>query len=399
MDNEIANVEKTDDTTHSVDEKEARRKQITELVTSYYNQFDFLQYESLEVLINKALELFLDSDYSIEEINDKIMEAIRERQKALMDRYEDDKIKNNHETLYGRLEELCRELNALNIDYQITGGLAGYLKYDVESDRMHHDIHIYLNESDFEKFMQVCEQFGYQFKDQRFSSARVLKDGIPVGEHDVVATDTNSDFHIGIFPFERKNDGSVVIKDYYHDENGKSYVQEEIELPELADEIFSGEEIDFRGTTVKITPPEYVYLLKSKNKKGEYQQDLLFLEEKIDHDKLMRLHMLSKDHSVIQNIAVEEDKITVSNPYNGDKNELDFMLNTPEPNTDQITSDSKKEGAKVFIKKNEPPKTEQPDSTNMNEEGAISNLIITTLAFITFVLCFIGIAIIYLVQM
>ena len=39
------------------------------------------------------------------------------------------------------------------------------------------------------------------------------------------------------------------------------------------------------------------------------------------------------------------------------------------------------------------------DQEQINEEGFISNTIITTLALISFVLCFIGVAIIYLVQM
>ena len=53
---------------------ELREKQITALVTAYYNKFDFLQNEMLSVLVDKALNIYLNTDLTIEEINEEIQD-------------------------------------------------------------------------------------------------------------------------------------------------------------------------------------------------------------------------------------------------------------------------------------------------------------------------------------
>lgn len=53
-----------------------RKRTITELVTAYYNKFDFLQNKRLSELIDNSIDIFLDTDMTIEEINEKIMNSI-----------------------------------------------------------------------------------------------------------------------------------------------------------------------------------------------------------------------------------------------------------------------------------------------------------------------------------
>jgi hypothetical protein len=66
----------------------------------------------------------------------------------------------------------------------------------------------------------------------------------------------------------------------------------------------------------------------------------------------------------------------------------------------EASASEKKEGTKVRVKKaGQEVQQQVQDQEQINEEGFISNTIITTLALISFVLCFIGVAIIYLVQM
>ncbi|UKI26453.1 MAG: hypothetical protein L6V91_06600 [Bacilli bacterium] len=65
--------------------------------------------------------------------------------------------------------------------------------------------------------------------------------------------------------------------------------------PELANEIFGREEVDFRGQKLFITPPEYVYKLKSYTKKDKDLADIMFMEERIDKSKLERINELSKN--------------------------------------------------------------------------------------------------------
>ena len=376
-----------------------RKEQITAIVQSYYDQNDFLHYESIEVLIEKALDLFLDSPYTIEEIQQKIEEAIEERRKNLIEKYHSDDmsevIKDNHEKIYGRLDRIVRELNKEGIDYQLAGALCGYLKYDIESNRCHEDVDFNVNEQDIEKFRAICLRLGLSFEDNRMNSPRVLKDGIPCGEHEIIAREYDSDFHVGVFAFERKDDGTVVNKLYYQDEDGAPCVREEIFLPELAQEVFGGEEIDFRGTTIRITPPEYVYLLKAYTRSKKDMDDIHFLEDKLDPKKLKKLILSSKEQKIIQNVPVNGfPDSELHNPYEDDTSELSLMLD--EPQKEEEKNSRKKEGIKVFKKKQQ---NQQQVQSSSSEEGFISNTIITTLALITFVLCFIGIAVIYLVQM
>ena len=383
----------------------SRREQITSLVKTYYEKFDFIHYDPLDLLIDKSLELFLESDLSIDEVNDKLIEAVMSRKKALEERYDSDRVKENHERIYGRLEQLARGLNQEGVDYQLAGALCGYLKYDKESDRCHDDIDLNVNEDDLDKLRRVCIHMGLYFEDCRAESPRVLKNGIPSGEHEVIARDPNSDFHIGVFPFERREDGTVISKGYYHDDDGALWVREELYSPDLANEIFGSEEIDFRGTPLMITPPEYVYQLKRYTMHEKDQHDIRFFEDKINQEKLERIEQLSKEGRIVEHVPVFElPNGTVHNPFNEDDEELGLMLADDEPRKkEEKDSSRKKEGTKMLVKEKKQQEVQQQEQTqeqvSVNEEGFISNTIITTLAIITFVLCFIGIAVIYLVQM
>ena len=61
------------------------------------------------------------------------------------------------------------------------------MKYGEESKRIHDDIDLNMNEDDLGKFGEVCRQLGFDFHDNRMNSPRVLQNGIPHGDHEVVA--------------------------------------------------------------------------------------------------------------------------------------------------------------------------------------------------------------------
>lgn len=247
---------------------------------------------------DRAVEMFKDSELPYEEVVNQInalarqvvQSYIAEREK----RFNPELVKQNHEEIYSKLEILVKKLNEKGIDYQLAGALCAYIKYGVESNRTHDDIDINLNEADMSKFKEVCEEMGLQFHDDRLTTPRVLKNGIPAGDHEVLATLDGSDFHIGAFCFERKPDGTIVNKGYYHDENGQVYTRDDIMSPELVNEIFGREQVDFRGQKLTITPPEYVYRLKNYTKKDKDLADIMFMESRIDKDKLERISELSK---------------------------------------------------------------------------------------------------------
>ena len=324
-----------------MNDRETRKKDITTLVESYYNEYEFLHYEPLSHLINRSLEVFLDSDLDIDQINTELASAVKERKRQIDNRYDEKKVQENHDEIYSKLEQLIGLLNEEGIDYQLAGSLCGYLKYEEESDRCHDDIDINLNELDIDKFKRVCLKMGLNFKDNRITSPRVLKNGIPSGEHEVIATLDGSDFHIGAFCFERLADGTVINKGYYHDENGNPCAREEILSPELARETFGHEKITFRGQELFITPPEQIYLFKKYTKSEKDLHDIGFLEDKIDADKVMRIRSLNKTDRHIQFVPVH----SLPNPY--ERSEEDELVSMLEDKKEEV---KKKERGKVLRK-------------------------------------------------
>ena len=295
----------------------AEKKQlIKNYITKLADQINE-QYQGLidEDKINKAMSMFVNSsdeyDAIIERINELVNQLIQNYLKEQEKRFAPELVKENHEEIYNKLEILIKKLNEKGVDYQLAGALCAYIKYGVESNRTHDDIDINLNEADINKFKEVCEEMGLQFHDKRTTTSRVLKNGIPSGEHEVIATLDASDFHIGAFCFERKPDGTVINKGYYHDGNGQIFSRNDIISPELASEIFGREQATFRGQKLFITPPEYIYKLKSYTQNSKDKVDLSFMESRIDRNKLARINELSKtshiEHQKVSNFTLSQN--------------------------------------------------------------------------------------------
>lgn len=280
-----------------------KEQQIINYINNVVQQLN-AQYNGIvdENKLQKAIDMFKDSKESYDDIVNKINLLAKQMVDNYLTRKEKrfnpELVKKNHEEIYTKLEILVKKLNDKGIDYQLAGALCAYLKYGIESDRTHDDIDINLNERDIDKFREVCQEMGLSFQDNRLSTPRVLKNGIPSGEHEVIATLDNSDFHIGAFCFERKQDGTIINKGYYHDENGNVFSRNDTLSPELAKELFGREQIDFRGQKLVITPPEYIYKLKSYTQSEKDKVDLIFMESRIDRSKLSRINELSNNHRI-----------------------------------------------------------------------------------------------------
>ena len=172
----------------------AEKKQlIKNYITKLADQINE-QYQGLidEDKINKAMSMFVNSsdeyDVIIERINELVNQVIQNYLKEQEKRFSPELVKENHEEIYNKLEILIKKLNEKGVDYQLAGALCAYVKYGVESNRTHDDIDINLNEADINKFKEICEEMGLQFHDNRLTTSRVLKNGIPSGEHEVIAT-------------------------------------------------------------------------------------------------------------------------------------------------------------------------------------------------------------------
>ena len=368
-----------------------RKEQIAEIVQAYYERLDFLQYNPLPLMIDKYIEMFIDSKLTIDEIEQQIAEDAKARRKSLETKYQDKNAEVCNETIYGKLEQLIRAFQKSEIDYQLAGTVAAYLKYGVRPNYCHNGIEMNLNERDLEAFSQICSEIGFSVEDNRNDPKYVHRDDVPRGDAEIIVRESEDSFPIKIYLFEREDDGSVITKEYCKSEDGKLCVREETFSPSFAQEIFHGEEIAFRGISVCITPPEYVYLLKSYSHHPKDKQDNTFLENQVDPNKIAHFIILSDSQKVAKTVLANHIPKTITRKQKAKNMQVVDLSSEVEEVKEDVLS-RKKEEAEMFRKK----KMQVPANS---EEGFISNTIITTLALITFVLCFIGIAVIYFVQM
>lgn len=356
------------------DAKETRESSLRSLATAYFYASPRLQDEfSLEEAIQKVLDRFLDSDESLEEVEEKLLLLIAEREKAKRDDMKPSTVDRNHKILFNKLKKLFALLNEAGIDYQLAGDLSSFIEFGAESNFTHNNISISINEADIAKLAEVCKKLGLKFSDDRLISNRILKDGDPTNGIDILAQDLESDIKIGFNPFERKENGTVSEKDYYKDEAGNHMVQERVFSPELSKLVYGKRKAMLDGTPLYVQPSEYTYLQMEGSHFWKDSATMFFLAENINRDNLAKMGDMMSQRRVY------------NHPANTNLEDLKQMLK----GVPQMDNGVSKEPPKMFVK----------HATNQStESGFISNAIITTLALITFVLCFIGIAIIYLVK-
>ena len=168
-------------------EQPSKQQMIIDYIRSISEQLN-QQYDGImnRDRYDRAVEMFKDSELPYEEVVEQINTLAQQVVKSYLEerekRFNPELVKQNHEEIYSKLEILVKKLNERGIDYQLAGALCAYIKYGVESSRTHDDIDINLNEADMDKFRQVCEEMGLQFHDDRLTTPRVLKNGIPAGD-------------------------------------------------------------------------------------------------------------------------------------------------------------------------------------------------------------------------
>lgn len=86
--------------------------------------------------------------------------------------------------------------------------------------------------------------------------------------------------------------------------------------PEMAYEVFGREIVDFRGQPIIITPPEYIYKLKSYTKNDKDMIDLAFMEKRIKREKLQRILSLS---TKVEHVKIDSLKSTIILPVEDNK--------------------------------------------------------------------------------
>ncbi len=400
---------------------EYRKDQIALLIDKYYSDNVTFRSFDMETVIEIALDKFLYSNLTIQEIEEEIKRAKirfknqpqhkavtipqqevatpkekipapvtkkevvlpkpveipkndeKEEEKVMEKEPQVSRVEKNHQMVYSILRRLIPLLNKEGIDYHLAGALSAYLYYGEESHRMHEDIDIHINEKDMDRFRAVCESLGFTFKDKRMNSPRVLKNGIPSGSHEVIAYTPNNDFHIGAFCFERVENGTIITKGYYHDEKNKPCAREVVLSSELAKEIYPKKQVMWEGIPVSVTSPEYIYKLKSYTKTEKDKDDIEFLESHMSQDRYRKIKELSKTGMFVQCVPVKA--LPATNKINhqsleNDNSELSKMLNDSKEEKN-VEKEEKKEKEKPKEKVYLPPKRKEKNETGFTTRDAI----------------------------
>ena len=244
------------------------------------------------------------------------------------------------------LEQLIKLMNSEGIDYYLSGELNPYIMNQDESviDTDHFDV--YINERDLGKFENVCQNLNLLFQDKRMDSPRILKNGIPEGDFEVKASLNDSIFYIGVYCFERLDEGVVVYKGYYQDQNNKPCCREDIFSSSLAKDIFNSNPITFKDSTVFMISPKYTYYLNQlKN------PDIENSGEEIINPIKRRV----KNECQVQFVAVTSlptlSQINVKDIRN-DNSEISRMIVDSDDNIQQEDNNNKQvDNSKEFCKK------------------------------------------------
>ena len=320
-------------------DRDILKRKIEFLVKVFYFNFSFLRDIPLYELQKKAVDKYLDSGMTIEEIQEELEnEVIRLRKKSGNAPLSSD----NHQNIYDRLEELGFMLNKANIDYRISGGLVGYLKDVSESERDHDNINIYIKEDDYDKFKEICNSLGIKCNepsDEVFVSANL---------------------------FQRLDNGTVITKKV----DGDEINNEEIFNSEMADIVFGDDYVNFRGNKLKVIAPEYIYYQKSKSNLDKDKIDAEFMRNNIDQSKLKKIKDLKDDKMEVNDNSI---------------NELDSMVEDINHDVETIREDvnSNVNGgrSKTFTKNNNSQKNE----SGYADTSTVSS--ISALAIIVTIIC------------
>ena len=151
-------------------------------------------------------------------------------------------------------------------------------------------------------------------------------------------------------------------------------VQETVYSSPLAQVAYGNKQAVFEGLPIKVEPSEFTYFKMEGSHNWKDAATKEFLAGNVNKDKLAQME---SDMS---------QRMVYNHPANTSLDDLKQMMKG-EPQ--KMETGPSLEPPKKLVKQADNPS---------DESGFISNAIITTLALITFVLCFIGIAIIYLVK-
>ena len=352
-------------------EKNNRKDEIIALVENYYHKNKFLQTKPLEVYINKAIDKYLNTDLTIEEIDRKIHELIMEMLRDEMMKplkIEEDNKKDKSPT--NRKEEFIQLINQLNnssVDYALLGYLVGMLlasENNINNNTIPEVIEIAINENDYDKFVDLCNKQGF--------TTLNINEAMNILE--------KNDLKIQIDKFKKLNDGSIIMDELFQ-KDSTTYCKKDLYNPELSSEYFGRNVINFEGIPLKTASPEYIYL----SLRNDY--DLSFLNNKISTEKIIDLLEKEKtgkktEIKPLEN-SVKQEAIPKTENSSDDLNNM-INDNSKKDNTQKAMENK----SKALVKTNNQP------YRNNNQQGYTSSNVILGVIELIIILILLGLLII-----
>lgn len=194
--------------------------------------------------------------------------------------------------------KMIESFQKIGIDYQLSGSVISFLKYKELYSSQFIPVHFFLNEKDIPSFQKTVESLSLVCFDLRLKSPKVLIDGKCSSLYDFYVQ-SGSDVVIYVTPFERLADGTIVLKEYYHDDELRSRVLETIISSKLAKVVFDSETISFFNYSVPIVAYEYYCITRN-----EEEEFLNFLDIRIDSDVLFQIKRLMDSDSILEDSFV-----------------------------------------------------------------------------------------------
>ena len=199
-------------------------------------------------------------------------------------------LEENHEIVL-EVFDMFNELIGTDYDAYYTGGLMGYIKTNHKLERYHGDLDLFINENELEDLYKLVKD------SDSFEFISNMDDKEENG-HEFKIQYKGTKMSIGLFLFERKNDGEIVIKEYYHKDNkpeNELLVNEQHLLPEYANLVFSENIGEYNGKLYKMQSLESIYNVK-KNSRPKDKYDASIIKDYVDLSIDSRLDELKKEN-------------------------------------------------------------------------------------------------------
>ena len=218
----------------------------------------------------------------------------------------------DYSSTYTTIKKVYSEINKNGINAYMIGGISSAIQAGIDLYRQNDDIDLMVSKEDLSQLIEGLQNIGYSVEDKRGILTGNYVDSAGVfhpADHELNADINSSDMlGVGIFVFERK-EGTVIINSYAYEENEKAVIGNQSVMPEeLFDLMYSSQDIEYKGTTVKCQSKEFTYLSKSSGNREKDKLDAGVIEQYIGEDEKKKIDRIKKLQKRIEKYRNTYDK-------------------------------------------------------------------------------------------